>query len=37
MTGRFGLESALKNWLGEKPQEPGSPPAAEDFDDEIPF
>lgn len=34
---RFGLESALKNWLGEKPQETAPPPPADDLDDDIPF
>lgn len=34
---QFELESALKNWLGEKPQEPPPPPPADDLDDEIPF
>jgi hypothetical protein len=34
---RFGLESALKNWLGEKPENSAPPGPAGDLDDEIPF
>lgn len=34
---RFNLESALKNWLGEKPQEAAPLPPADGDDDEIPF